>query len=299
MKKPAALANGDIIGIVSTARKISSDELQPAVEIFEEWGFSVKTAPNLFSEDNQFAGTDAQRLEDLQSFINDPEVKAIICARGGYGTVRIIDDINFDALLQYPKWIAGYSDITVLHNKLSALGVESLHSTMPVNFSTNTAEALESLRKALTGEQLSYTIPAHPFNKRGWAKGEVTGGNLSMLYSQTGSPTALSTDGKLLFLEDLDEYLYHIDRMMYNLKRNGYLEKPAGVIIGGMSDMNDNTIPFGETAEEIIKRHLADYNYPVCYRFPAGHLADNNTLIFGRNATLEVTDKEVKLTFDG
>lgn len=299
MIRPPALMPGDTIGILSTARKISPDELEPAIALLKEWGFKVRSAPNIFKEHNQFAGTDQQRLQDLQGFIDDPEIKAILCARGGYGTVRIIDDVNFEPLLNSPKWIAGYSDVTVLHNRLSQLGIESLHSTMPVNFKTNTAEALDSLHKALSGEAISYHIPSHPYNRNGRANGSITGGNLSMLYSQTGSPTSLKTANNILFIEDLDEYLYHIDRMMYNLKRNGYLTSPAGVIIGGMSDMNDNTIPFGETAEETIQRHLSKFNYPVCFGFPAGHLADNRTLIFSRKATLNVSDKEVTLTFNG
>ncbi len=299
MIRPPVLKQGDTIGILSTARKISPVELEPAIALLKEWGFKVQTAPNLFKEEHQFAGTDNERLADLQGFIDNPEIKAILCARGGYGTIRIIDDVNFSSLLKAPKWIAGYSDVTALHNQLSRIGIESLHSTMPINFSTNTTEALESLRQALIGEALSYTAPAHPFNRIGMGRGKITGGNLSMVYSQAGSRTSLETSGNILFLEDLDEYLYHVDRMMYNLKRNGYFTKPSGVIIGGMSDMNDNTIPFGETAEEIIHRHLSEFEYPVCFGFPAGHLADNRTLIFGRNATLNVSEKEVKLTFDG
>ncbi len=299
MIKPPPLVTGDTIGILSTARKISPSELQPAIALLQEWGFKVRTAPNLFKEYRQFAGTDNERLSDLQNFINDPDIKAILCVRGGYGTVRIIDKLDFNNLIEQPKWIAGYSDVTVLHNQLSKMGIESLHSTMPINFKSNTQPALESLKKALSGETLHYTIPAHSLNRTGMASGILTGGNLSMLYSQTGSPTALNTKHHLLFLEDLDEYLYHIDRMMYNLKRNGYFAKPAGVIIGGMSDMNDNSIPFGETAEEIIHRHLSEFSYPVCFGFPAGHLEDNRTLIFGRNATFNVTKNEVTLTFDG
>ncbi len=299
MIRPEPLKKGDCIGIVSTARKISPEELQPAIDIIEGWGFKVRTAPHLFEEHHQFAGTDEQRLGDIQGFIDDPEVKAILCARGGYGTVRIIDDINFIPLIENPKWIGGYSDVTVLHNKLTKLGIESLHCSMPVNFEGNTPAALDSLRDALTGKPIQYQIPPHPFNHAGQVKAKLTGGNLSMLYSQTGSDTSMKTEGALIFMEDLDEYLYHIDRMMNNLLRNGYFKNPAGVIIGGMSAMNDNTVPFGETAEEIIHRHLKEFDFPVCYNFPAGHLPDNRTLIFGRAAFLDITEKEVTLTFDG
>ncbi len=299
MIKPPALNYGDSIGLVATARKISRKELQVAINILEEWGLSVQLAPNLFKAENQFAGSDAQRLSDIQSFIDNPEIKAILCVRGGYGTVRIVDQINFLPLIESPKWIGGYSDVSVIVNKLSRLRIESLHCSMPINFEKNSEMALDSIRKALFGEALNYTIPNHPLNTLGVGKGAITGGNLSMLYSQMGSDSALKTDGCILFLEDLDEYLYHIDRMMYGLKRSGYFENLAGVIVGSMSDMNDNTIPFGESAYEIIHRHFKDYSFPVCFGFPAGHQDDNRTLIFSRQATLEVEANQVNLSYHG
>lgn len=297
MIQPPALQPGDTIGLVATARKMSEEELQPAIKTLADWGFKVKKAPHLTGSFHQFSGTDEERLADLQEFIDSPEVKAILCVRGGYGTVRLMDEVDFSPLQMQPKWIGGYSDVTVLLNQLGRLGVESLHCSMPINFKTNTPMALQSLRQALSGEKLSYAVNAHPFNRKGTAQGPLTGGNLSMLYSQLGSPTSLSTAGSILFMEDLDEYLYHIDRMMYNLKRNGYLEKPAGVIVGGMGDMNDNIIPFGFSAEETIRQHLEKFSYPVCFGFPAGHLDDNRTLIFGRKATLKVSDETI-LEFD-
>lgn len=289
MITPPALKTGDTIAIISTARKISRKELEPSVAEITKRGFKVLFGKNLFEEENQFSGSDTQRAEDLQTCMNNVEVKAILCARGGYGSIRIIDKIDFSRFTNSPKWICGYSDVTVLHNKLSNLGIESLHSTMPVNFSTNSSEALNSLFDILTGKSLQYHFEAHPYNTEGVAEGKLIGGNLSMLYSQTGSNTALQTEGAILFIEDLDEYLYHIDRMMYNLKRNGYFENLTGVIVGGMSDMNDNTIPFGKTAEEIIQDHFAEYSFPVCFGFPAGHLADNRTLIMGRKVKLDVS----------
>lgn len=298
MITPPPLKIGDKVGILSTARKISREELQPAVSLLEKWGFQVVFGEHLFKEHHQFAGTDEERRSDLQAFINDDDIKAILCARGGYGSVRIIDNVDFSPLRKKPKWIGGYSDVTVLHNKLSQMGIESLHCTMPINFRDNTPRALESLRKALFDEKISYTVEGHSFNKKGEASAEITGGNLSMIYSQAGSNTKLETEGKVLFIEDLDEYLYHIDRMMYNLKRNGYLENLAGLIVGGMSDMNDNQIPFGQSAEEIIQEHIHGYSYPVCFGFPAGHLNDNRSLIFGRKATFKV-ENNVKLDFDG
>lgn len=297
MITPPSLKPGSRIGLLSTARSTSEAELAPAVKQLEAWGFEPVIARHLFARYNQFAGTDEQRREDLQNFLDDPGIDAILCARGGYGTVRIIDQVDFKGFLDQPKWVAGYSDVTVLLNRINNLGVEALHATMPVNFATNTAGAIESLRKALTGQPLSYKFEGHPFNHPGSAVGEVTGGNLSMLYSQLGSPTAIDTRNKILFLEDLDEYLYHIDRMMYNLRRNDYLKDVSGVLIGGMSDMNDNTVPFGHTAEETIRDHLTGNNYPSAFGFPSGHLSNNNCLIFGRRAELRVDDS-CELIFD-
>lgn len=294
---PPHLNQGDTIGIVSTARKISPDELAPALEVIKSWGLKIELGSNLYQSNNQFAGTARQRAADLQAFIDNPKVKAILCARGGYGSVQVLEHVNFFKLIENPTWIVGYSDVTALHNKLAALGFESLHATMPINFATNTEASLESLRKALFGQALTIECSEHSFNRKGRAEGAITGGNLSMVYSQCGSDSALETSGKILFLEDLDEYLYHVDRMMYNLKRNGYLKNLAGLIVGGMTGMNDNAVPFGETAEEIIKRHTEPYNFPVAFGFPAGHLDDNRTLIFGRKAILQVEHKKTTLSF--
>lgn len=297
MKTPQSLKKGDKIGLLSTARKISEKELKKAVEIFTSWGLEPVFAPNLFNEHNQFAGTDAARKADLQGFIDDADIKAIICVRGGYGTVKIIDGINFFALAEQHKWICGYSDVTVLLNRLFAVGMESLHSAMPIDFKRVTEEGLDSLRSVLFGKSLSYKLKSHRLSRSGQAHGRIVGGNLSVLYSQLGSPTALKTEGRILFIEDLDEYLYHIDRMMQNLKRNGYFEKVAGIIIGSFTDIHDNSIPYGQTAKEIILETLAPYDIPVCFGFPAGHLDDNRALIFGRRATLQVGNNNTTLTF--
>ena len=229
--------------------------------------------------------------------IDNPDIKAIICARGGYGTVRILDLIDFSDLKANPKWIAGYSDVTALHSTLHNLNITSLHSTMPVNFSDNTKTSLESLKQTLFGNLISYNFPRHKLNRIGHTKGKVVGGNLSIIYSLLGSNTDINTDGKILFLEDLDEYLYHVDRMMMNLKRNGKLSKLAGLIVGGMSNMNDNTIPFGKSAIEIIAESVSEYDYPVAFNFPAGHIDNNNTIILGQNANLTIDRKNSNLTF--
>lgn len=292
MEKPSSLNKGDKIVIVSTARKISKQEVNPAVEELKKWGLEVVFGDNLFGEFHQFSGTVEQRLEDFQKALNDNSVKAILCARGGYGTVQIIDRLDFSLFKEKPKWIIGYSDVTVLHNHINEnLNIQTLHATMPINFATNTIKAKDSLKKALFGENLFYKFKNHPLNTSGKAKGQIVGGNLSIIYSLTGTNSQLTTAGKILFLEDLDEYLYHIDRMMMNLDRAGMLENLAGLVVGGMTEMNDNTIPYGETAKQIISNIVSKYNYPVCFNFPSGHLDDNRSIIMGADIELVVDDE--------
>lgn len=289
MVSPQHLKTGDKIGIVACARKISREEIQPAIDILNSWGLEVVLSKNLFHADNQYSGTDAERAADLQSMLDDTAVKAIISVRGGYGTMRIIDKMDFTQFKKSPKWVVGYSDITVLHAHINNFKIETLQATMPINFTKN-AEATDSLRKALFGENLNYEIKTHPLNRRGATQGIVVGGNLSLLYALTASISDIDTKGKILFIEDLDEYLYHLDRMMINLKRSGKLEHLAGLVVGGLTDMKDNTIPFGKTAEEIIIDAVKEFNYPVCFNFPAGHIDKNMALYLGREATLKVTD---------
>lgn len=296
MRKPPPLNAGDEIRILSTARKITPQEVNPAVQILESWGFKVSFGKHIYAEDRQFAGTDAQRREDLQQALNDPHVKAILCARGGYGTARLLDELDFTAFNEHPCWVAGYSDVTALHNHLHRhLEVCSLHGTMPVNFPTNSTESLESLKQALSGQNPEYKTESHPLQRVGECSGVMTGGNLSMIYSLMGSPSQVETRGKILFLEDLDEYLYHVDRMMLNLQRSGMLSHLAGLVVGGMTDMNDNTVSFGRTAEEIVREAVELYNYPVCFGFPAGHVKDNRTLILGQKTKLTVGESGVSL----
>mgnify|MGYP001582079842 CR=1 FL=1 len=288
---PPYLQTGDTIGITSTARKINPDELEFAIRFLEEKGFVIKLGSCIGKEEHQFAGTDEERTQSINELIHDTSVKAILCARGGYGSVRIVDQINWEGLQHSPKWICGYSDVTVLHARVHTLGVASLHSTMPINFKTNTIEALESLVLQLKGTPTSLSADTHAFNRTGTASGQLVGGNLSILYSLLGSQDQLDTTGKILFLEDLDEYLYHIDRMMQALKRAGMLDDITGLVIGGMSDMNDNAIPFGSTAKQTIAKTVKEYSYPVAFNLPLGHIDDNRTLLSGGNYLLEVNEK--------
>ncbi len=290
--RPPYLKTGDTIIILSTARKVMQEELAPAIRIFESWGLKVRTGSTIGLSDNQYAGTDRERLDDFQRAINDPDTCAIICARGGYGTVRIADDIDWTGLLTHPKWITGFSDITYLHVHLNqTLGVQTLHSSVPALFHRNTPEAIDSIRQHLFGEEVSIDIPSHPLNRLGDAKGVLIGGNLSILYSITGTRSGFNTAGKILFIEDIDEKLYHIDRMMINLKRSGKLQDLAGLIVGGMTDMSDNAVPFGKSALEIIAEHVAGFNYPVCFDFPAGHMADNRAIVLGKVTKMKVGER--------
>lgn len=282
------LKKGDKIGIISTARKINSKELKYAIETLEKWGLKVVLGRNIYASNNQYAGNDNQRIEDLQHMLNHTEIKAILCARGGYGTVRIIDHLDFSIFKSNPKLIAGFSDVTVLHSHLHNLNISSVHSTMPISFKSNTAASIESLKNALFGENIDVKCDGHPLNRHGKASGQIVGGNLSILYSLIGTPTDIDTENKILFIEDLDEYLYHLDRMMTSLKRSGKLSSLKGLVVGGMTKMNDNHIPFGKTAEQIILESVSEYNYPVCFNFPAGHIDNNLALKLGENIRLDV-----------
>lgn len=293
MQQPTFLKKHDTIGIVSTARKISQNELTTAIAAIKNWGYSVKLASNISFEEHQFAGTDEQRALAFQELLDDSEIKAIWCARGGYGSVRVLEMIDWKNATN--KWIAGYSDVTAIHAHLHKLGIKSLHSTMPINFKENTFKALQSFEFALNGNFTTVEASNHFLNKHGQGKGQLVGGNLSMLYSLLGSKDQLKTNGKILFLEDLDEYLYHIDRMMMALKRAGLLSNLKGLIIGGMTEMNDNAIPFGKTAEEIIAEHSRPFNYPIAFGFPVGHIDDNRTLVFGHEYQLNVTHNGTEL----
>ena len=291
MTTPPYLNRGDRVAIAAPARKISAEELDPAIKLFESWGLEVTVPEHLFDTDHQFAGDDTTRAALLQQLLDDPEVRAVFCARGGYGTVRLVDRLDFSAFAQHPNWIVGFSDITVLHSHIHRhLGIETLHATMPIDIpGIGSYPSTDSMHRCLWGEQIAYRCAAQQLNRNGEAEGEVVGGNLSILYSLCGSPSDIDTAGKILFIEDLDEYLYHIDRMMMNLKRNGHLDNLAGLVVGSLSKMHDNTVPFGHTAEEIVREAVAEYSYPVCFGFEAGHIGTNNlALPLGHRAHLSV-----------
>lgn len=303
MIAPPPLKKGDKIGIVSPSGRIEEDVLDNAIERFEEWGLEVIVAQGAYNRFNQFGGTGAERVADLQGMLNDPEIRAVICSRGGYGAVKIIDLIDFRFFVASPKWIVGYSDITVLHSHINEnFGIKTLHGPMAAELSPErkirvSDDSMELLRETLFGALPAYIHPVHPLSRGGKAEGILTGGNLSVLYSLLGSASFPETEGKILFIEDVGEYLYHIDRMMVGLRRNGVLDGIGGLLVGGLTDMNDNKVPFGRTAEEIISEAVENYNYPVCFGFPAGHQSENKTLIMGSKVSLSIGESISQLTF--
>lgn len=300
----APLRPGDTIAIVPTARAIVPEELREGIRLAESWGLRVKLGSCIGKKHYQQAGTARQRAADLQSAFEDPKVKAVWCARGGYGTVHLLDHLEPEVITSNPKWVVGFSDVTVLHNTLHTLGVPSLHAQMPFNIDAKTLDAKESLRRALFGEHLDISMrhpEQAPPSRIGEGEGVLVGGNLSLLYALRGTPFDIDPTGKILFLEDIDELLYHVDRMVMNLKLSGWFNNLAGLIVGGMTDMRDKDPkdPFGKTAEQIIADAVGDAPFPVCYGFPAGHIADNRALVMGQTAKLNVTATGATLSFTG
>lgn len=299
MKTIPILKKGDRVALAAPARAVSPDEMAPAIAAMESWGLRVTVPDGLYERDGQLAGSDGHRAALLQQLLDDPEVKAIVCCRGGYGTVRIVDRLDLTHFVRHPKWIVGYSDITVLHSHLHTLtGLPTLHATMPVNFPPDghATPATESLRRALLGDPLdigwtgrtAHTPPAGLHLTT-----QIVGGNLSILYSLLGSRSQLDTRGKVLLVEDLDEYLYHIDRMMQALRRAGLLDGIAALLVGGMNDMHDNTVPFGRTVEQSVLDATAGLPCPVVFDAPFGHLGDNNLAIpLGTKITLTVDNSK-------
>ncbi len=292
---PPYLKKGDKIAITCPAKKLP-DNIQSAISMLEGWGLEVVLGETVTASHHQFAGDDELRRKDLQRFLDDESVKAIIAARGGYGTIRIISQLDFSAFQRNPKWLVGFSDITILHSHIHAnFKVQTIHGQMPLNVPDATKPSLESLRKALFGEKLEYEIPYSEFNRDGEASAEVIGGNLTLLSILKGSPSDIIYDDKILFIEDVGEYLYSIDRMMWGLKLSGKLNGLKGIIVGGFTGLKDNDIPFGQSIEEIILNVVKDYDFPVCFNFPAGHVSDNHSVILGKSVTLIVKNGNVEI----
>ncbi len=291
MKQIPYLHKGSKIAIAAPARMVTPDEMQYAINWLKEKGFIPVFNDRLFAQHYIFAGDDDYRASVFQEYLDNEDIEAIWLARGGYGSIRIIDKLDFTKFLQHPKWIVGFSDGTVLHGKLNRLGVPSLHAAMPFYFENKTPEAKHALFDALLGKPLKYEFSYNPLNKTGVMEGEIVGGNLSVLYGMMGSNTFPEVDGKILFIEEVDEYIYHIDRMMHALKRAGKLSDLKGLVVGGLTQIKDNAHPFGMTAEQVIAEAVAEYDYPLCFGFPAGHFDDNRPVFFGQLSKMEVTAK--------
>lgn len=299
MIQPPVLHKNDIIGIVAPGRKLESGVLSAAAKMIESWGFQVRLGKTLSGLNHSYmSGMDAERLEDLQSMLSDPSIKAIICARGGYGTTRILDQLDFNSFLKNPKWICGFSDITALHLKLQTLGVQSIHGTMPVLFlNPESTGSVDTLRKILSGEQLPLEASPHINNRVGKGEGMVIGGNLSLLVDSLGTSSEIETKNKILVIEEVDEYLYKVDRMLVQLKRAEKLQPLKGLVVGHMTEMKETELPFGETLETIVLNQVKEYSYPVGFGFPVGHENPNLAWVQGGTGKLTVTSEKAELAF--
>ena len=301
--QPPYLKKGDTVAIVAPSGilKNREDEVQHAISVLKSWGLHAIVGKHVFNKGNHFAGTDDERCEDFQNALDDPKISAIWCARGGYGTVRILDKLDYTKFKSSPKWIIGYSDITALHNQVHNEGFQSLHALMCVSLTKDLNEikaTVETFKTALFGKPTNYNLEPSKYNKLGEAKGQLVGGNLTILHTMLGSETSINTSGKILFIEEIGEYKYHIDRMLQSLKRAGYFENCKGLIVGDMSRMRKNTTPWGTSVEQLILDVLADYDFPIAFNMPAGHEKDNRALVLGKTVELKVNSKQSSVVFE-
>lgn len=298
IKIPPYLRKGDTIAIVCPSGYMPAKKAKTCIRVLQEWGYQVRVGKTLGNQFHYFSGTDTERLADLQAMLDDKEVKAVLCGRGGYGMSHIVDGLDFTRFKKHPKWLIGFSDITVLHAQVyQQLKTASLHATMAAAFNDgqHKKEYVQSLAKALKGIKANYACKPHVLNRTGKGEGELVGGNLSLVAHLVGSVSAYQTKGKILFLEDVGEYIYNVDRMFIQLKRNGMLDDLAGLIIGGFTEMKDTTIPFGTDVYTAIQSHLKEYKYPVCFDFPVSHDKKNYALKVGVKHRLTVTKAKVIL----
>ncbi|MFZ1370178.1 MAG: LD-carboxypeptidase [Ferruginibacter sp.] len=300
IKIPPYLKKGDTIGITCPAGYMAAAKAQTCIETLQSWGFEVMVGKTLGSRSkNYFSANDETRSNEMQAMLDDENIHAILCGRGGYGVTRIIDGLDFTRFKKNPKWIIGFSDITVLHAHLySRMKVASMHAPMAAAFNEGENKYILALQKALTGKKAKYDCAAHPFNKAGIAKAELVGGNLSLLVHLIGTPSDIKTKDKLLFIEDIGEHIYNIDRMLYQLKRSGKLDNLAGLVVGGFTDMHDTERPFGKKVYKLIKEITNEYDYPVCFNFPVSHNKENYALKIGVRYTLTISKNKTRLTED-
>jgi len=302
MIQPPYLKAGDTVAIVAPSGilKNREREVQQAKDLLKRWGLNAVVGKHVFSMDNHFAGTDNERCEDFQKALDDPTISAIWCARGGYGTVRILDKLDFTTFKEKPKWIIGYSDITALHNRIHNEGFQSLHALMCVSLTKDLSEiesSISTFKSALFGSPEDYTLLGSDYNKVGRATGELVGGNLTMLHTMLGSKTSIDTSGKILFIEEIGEYKYHIDRMLQSLKRAGYFDNCEGLIVGDMSKMRKNTTLWGSSIEQLVLDALSEYDFPIAFNMPAGHEKENKALVLGSIIELKVEKGKSLITY--
>ena len=300
--QPPYLKAGDTVAIVAPSGILKSreGEVQQAVALLKSWGLHAVVGKHVFSKADHFAGTDDERCADLQNAMDDPKISAIWCARGGYGTVRLLDKLNYTEFKKNPKWIIGYSDITALHNQVHNEGFQSLHALMCVSLTkdlNDIKETVATFKSAIFGKPENYTLKGSRYNKVGETSGELVGGNLTMLHTMLGSETSIDTSGKILFIEEIGEYKYHIDRMLQSLKRAGYFDNLKGLVVGDMTKMRKNTTLWGTSVEQLILDALEDYDFPIAFNMPAGHEKDNRALVLGRIVDLKVTKESASVVF--
>jgi len=300
--RPEYLKAGDTIAIVAPSGVLNDHEnyINKAKKLLESWELNVIIEKNVFNNYGHFSGTDKERTKDFQRALDDKTISAIWCARGGYGAMRIIDDLDYTEYLKTPKWIIGYSDITAIHNDLHILGSESIHSIMCKSIEDkdiNNDRSIQALKDVLFGNKLSYNFNNKPENKLGKTSGQIVGGNLTLLHGLIGSKSSINTDGKILFIEDLGEYHYHIDRMLISLKRAGYFDNCNGLVVGDFSDLRKNTTPFGKDIKEIILDAVKEFDFPVLFDFPAGHEELNMPIILGRDIIMDINNSQSTIEF--
>ncbi|UMB55514.1 LD-carboxypeptidase [Lutibacter sp. A64] len=300
--KPPYLKKGDTVAILSPAGilKNKQAQIEQAKKLLKSWGLNAVLGENIFNQNNQFAGTDEERTSDFQKALDNKNIKAIWCSRGGYGSVRVLDKLDYSTFIKHPKWVIGYSDITAFHNQIHNLGFETIHGMMGISLNKDLKyleENKNSLKKALFGNQLSYTIESSNYNILGEATGQLVGGNLTLLHTMLGSKTSINTSGKILFIEEIGEYPYHIDRMLQSLKRAGYFENCKGIVVGDFSNIKKNSTPWGSSIEELILNVVKEYNFPILFNFPAGHEEKNVALILGRTVELNIKKDASTLIF--
>lgn len=297
MKRIPHLVPGDTVCVLAPAKAIEKDHVDFSVKTLENWGLKVVVSTNCLGRDNYFSGSIEERRSDFQNALDDKNIKAIICARGGYGCVQIVDLLDWTAFVLHPKWVVGFSDVTVLHQRIQNLGFESLHATMPLNFKDNTDAALISFKNHLFNEDFQYSIAPSKHNKVGAVTGKIVGGNLSVLFGLIGTNDQIDFKGKILFIEDLAEYKYAIDRMFYGFKKAGILDQISGLVIGGMTNIKDSDPSFGCDLETLILNHFANIDIPIAFSFPAGHFNDNQSIILGREVRLKVLESLVDMSY--